>query len=93
MSTGIDSWKDLDSIDTLHPFPGSEYVLVVVALLTWIGFHVWQVKAENDEFEEALTTMDAEAPEDADAGSAEAAEPVAAAAEDEKEMAAAAEKS
>ncbi|MFF5011404.1 hypothetical protein ACFY3G_52640 [Streptomyces phaeochromogenes] len=87
MSTGIDSYKDLDSIDTLFPFPGSEYVLVVVAALAWIGFHVWQVRAENREFDEALTEMDSEAgtPE------AEADEPAAAAAE--KEMATASEKS
>jgi hypothetical protein len=92
MSTGIDSYKDLDSIDTLHPFQGSEYVLVVVAVLAWIAFHVWQVRTENREFQEALTDIDAEA------GTPEAAEPVVAETETkaeaaEEEMAMAAEQS
>lgn len=58
MSTGIDSYGDLGSISTLFPFAGSEIVLVILTLLGWIGFHVWQIRTENNEYREALAELD-----------------------------------
>jgi predicted negative regulator of RcsB-dependent stress response len=67
MNTGIDSYGDLGSISTLFPFAGSEIVLVILTLLGWIGFHVWQIRNENNEYREALAELDpgsAAAPEE-----------------------------
>lgn len=58
MSTGIDSYGDLGSISTLFPFVGSEVVLVILTLLGWIAFHVWQIRSENQEYREALAELE-----------------------------------
>ena len=53
MSTnGMESWAvDLKDIGAIYPFQGSETVLVIVGLVFWIGWHVWQIRHESEELE------------------------------------------
>ncbi len=48
MSTGIESWNvNLLDIGPMYPFPGSEMLLVIIGLVTWVLWHIIQVKMEN----------------------------------------------
>nr|MDT0664494.1 hypothetical protein [Micromonospora sp. DSM 115978] len=57
MSTGIESYTDLEPIDALFPFVGSEVGLVIATAVLWIGFHVWHVRSENKEYRHSLTAI------------------------------------
>ena len=61
MSTikGIDSWAvDLAEVGPVYPFQGAEVVMALVGIALWIGWHVWQIRAENAEIEEDLHMAD-----------------------------------
>ena len=61
MSTikGIDSWAvDLAEVGAVYPFQGTEVVMVIIGVALWIGWHIWQIKAENAEIEEDLHMAD-----------------------------------
>jgi len=51
MSTnGLTSWAvDLKDVGAIYPFQGSETVLVILGLVFWIGWHIWQVRHESAE--------------------------------------------
>lgn len=53
MSTnGMTSWAvDLKDVGAIYPFQGSEVVLVILGLIFWIGWHVWQMRQEAAEIE------------------------------------------
>jgi hypothetical protein len=38
---------DLASLGPIYPFVGTEKLLVLIALVVWVGFHVWQIRFEN----------------------------------------------
>jgi len=51
MATGlVDSWTNVDKFGAVYPFPGSETLMVLLALVVWLGWHIWQIKEENAEF-------------------------------------------
>ncbi len=53
MSTGIETWNmNLLDIGTLYPFPGTETVLVIIGVASWIIWHIKQIKDENAALEE-----------------------------------------
>ncbi len=54
MSTNVESWADVASLGAIYPFPGIEWALVIVAVVVWVGWHCWQIKSENDEYDTAL---------------------------------------
>lgn len=61
MSTikGLDSWAvDLANVGPVYPFQGTEVVMVIVAVALWIGWHIWQIRTENLEFEEDLKQVE-----------------------------------
>ncbi len=61
MSTikGLDSWAvDLAEVGPVYPFQGTEVLMVIVGLALWLGWHVWQIRAENAEIEEDLHMAD-----------------------------------
>jgi hypothetical protein len=51
MSTnGLTSWAvDLNDIGAVYPFQGWEVFMVIVGLAFWIGFHVLQIRNEQQE--------------------------------------------
>jgi len=53
MSTGLDTWNmNLLDIGALYPFPGSEMLLVLIGLASWIVWHIIQIKRENFNLDE-----------------------------------------
>mgnify|MGYP001248864685 FL=1 len=62
MSTGIESWgaESLSKIDTLYPFVGSEVLMTIVCIVVWIGWQIWQIKFENNSYEEQTSQLSGE---------------------------------
>ena len=53
MSTGIETWNmNLLDIGPMYPFPGTEVLLAVVGIGTWIVWHLIQVRMENKVYDE-----------------------------------------
>jgi protein-S-isoprenylcysteine O-methyltransferase Ste14 len=57
MSTnGMTSWAvDLKDVGAIYPFQGTEVVMVIIGVVFWIGFHVYQMRQEAREIEEELS--------------------------------------
>jgi hypothetical protein len=54
-TTGIDSWAvDLADVTTIYPFQGSEVIMVIIAVVFWLIWHVWQLKHENEYFRQKI---------------------------------------
>ncbi len=54
-TTPIDSWAvDLADVTFIYPGVGTEVAMTVVAVVLWLGWHVWQVKFENRKYEEEI---------------------------------------
>ena len=62
MSTGIESWgaESLSKIDALYPFVGSEVLMTLVCIVVWIGWQIWQIKFENNSYEEQTSQLSGE---------------------------------
>jgi hypothetical protein len=62
MSTnGLSSWAvDLKDVGAIYPFQGTETIMVIVAVVLWIGWHIWQIGAENAEMREKMRHLDAD---------------------------------
>jgi hypothetical protein len=59
MNTGmIESWDgNLMDIGPMYPFVGSEGIMVIIALIVWIGWHILQIRAENRQLEEEAANL------------------------------------
>lgn len=49
MSTGVESFANLDQAGAIYPMVGSEGVLFIIGLALWIIWHIWQISIENSE--------------------------------------------
>ncbi len=56
METGpITTWAvDLADVTVIYPFVGWEVPMTVITVVLWIGWHVWQVKFENQTYKEDI---------------------------------------
>jgi hypothetical protein len=52
-TTGLDSFADPAGIGPLYPFPGLEWLFVVVTILLWLFWHVRNMQDEDREYREA----------------------------------------
>ncbi len=51
-TTPIDTWAvDLADVTLIYPGVGLEVAMTVIAVVLWLGWHVWQVKFENASYE------------------------------------------
>ena len=57
MSTGLESWTPVKEVAALSPFSGSEFVLTIIAVVLWIVFHIWQLKSENNAYDEQISKL------------------------------------
>ena len=58
-TTGIENWAlDLKDVAQIYPFQGSEGILFIVGLVTWIGWHIWCAKWETKYHDERFNNMD-----------------------------------
>jgi hypothetical protein len=48
---------DLASLGPIYPFVGTEKLLVLLALIVWVGFHVWQIRFENRTYAAELAKL------------------------------------
>ena len=54
-TTPIDTWAvDLADVTFIYPWVGSEVVMVWIAVILWLLWHVWQVKHENATYRDKL---------------------------------------
>ena len=49
MSTGnFDNWDgNVMDIGPIYPFVGWEGLMVVLGIIFWVGWHIWQIKMES----------------------------------------------
>ncbi len=58
-TTPVDSWAvDLNTIGPVYPFAGIEAILVIAAVIFWVGWHVIQLKSESKTYEEDLRLLE-----------------------------------
>ena len=57
MSTGIESWTPVKEVAALSPFSGGEVLLTIIAAVLWIGWHIWQIKSENSNYDEQVSKL------------------------------------
>ena len=51
----IESWGGtITDIGPMYPMVGTEGVLVIIGVVTWIAWHVIQARRENREYEEQI---------------------------------------
>lgn len=57
-TTEVTSWAvDLSTLGPIYPFVGSEMLWFLLGLAFWIGFHIWQMRAENRTFAEDMSKL------------------------------------
>lgn len=56
--TGLESFDNPAEITAIYPFPGFEWLLVLVVVVLWVLWHVAQTRAENREYREAQDHYD-----------------------------------
>ena len=57
-TTEVTSWAvDLSTLGPIYPFVGSEMLWFLLGLAFWIGFHIWQMRAENRTFREDMSKL------------------------------------
>lgn len=59
MSTGnFENWDgNIADIGPIYPFVGSEGLMVVLAVILWIGWHIYQIKSESKRYEEQARAL------------------------------------
>ena len=64
MSTGVESWsaESFAEMSAMSPFVGSEVLLTIIGVVVWIGWHIWQIKAENAGYDEQVAKLQGNLP-------------------------------
>lgn len=48
MSTGLETWQtNLKEVTELYPFVGTEFALAIIAIVSWVVWHIIQIRMEN----------------------------------------------
>ncbi len=54
-TTPIETWAvDLADVTLIYPGVGTEFAMTVIAVVLWIGWHIWQVKHENETYADEI---------------------------------------
>ena len=52
------NWQgNMLDIGPLYPGVGTEWLLVIIGFVVWIGWHIWQFRMENKNYENDLETL------------------------------------
>ena len=54
MSTGVESFANLDTLGAIYPMAGSEVILVIIGVIFWLGCLIWRIVSEKHEHEEII---------------------------------------
>ena len=54
----VGSWGGtMTDIGPLYPMAGSETLLVIIGVIFWVAWHVWQIRMENSNYADDLETL------------------------------------
>lgn len=53
----------ISEIGAIYPFVGSEYLLWIIGMVFWIGWHIWNLSTENREWETIRNLKDSGLPQ------------------------------
>jgi hypothetical protein len=54
----VGSWSGtITDIGPLYPMVGTEGILVIIGVVFWIVWHIWQFRMENANYEDDLKTL------------------------------------
>jgi len=54
-TNGMTSWAvDLGDIGAVYPFQGTEFIMVILGVVFWIGWHVLQFRVEAKEVDDEM---------------------------------------
>jgi hypothetical protein len=57
-TTMVESWAvDLADVGPIYPLVGSEFIWVILGVVFWIGWHVWQIKFEKETYGEDVKLL------------------------------------
>jgi|GEM_PF-1629714 vacuolar-type H+-ATPase catalytic subunit A/Vma1 len=54
IATGVTDWTGAENMEVVSPLWGLTKLFVAISTLLWIWWHYWQIKMENQEYEEAV---------------------------------------
>ena len=54
MSTGVESFSNIDELGAIYPMAGSEVLLVILGVIFLVGCIIWRIATEKNEHEEIL---------------------------------------
>jgi len=56
--TNVDSWAvDLTTVGPIYPMVGTEGILVILGLVFWVGWHIWQFRFEQQTYDEDIKRL------------------------------------
>jgi hypothetical protein len=54
----VGSWSGtITDIGPLYPMVGTEGILVIIGVVFWVVWHIWQFRMENRNYEDDLKTL------------------------------------
>ena len=54
-TTPIDTWAvDLANVTAIYPWVGSEGLMVLVGVVLWLAWQVWQFRHENSTYDQEI---------------------------------------
>jgi hypothetical protein len=57
-TTIVETWvTDLSVLGPVYPFVGSEFILWILGLIFWIGFHILQGRLETHQISREVETL------------------------------------
>ena len=58
MNTGITTWgTNPNEVGALFPFTGFEWLFLLICIVGWIIWHIWQIKFENNTYDEQTSKL------------------------------------
>ena len=58
MNTGITTWSNNpNEVGALFPFTGFEWLFLLICIVGWIIWHIWQIKFENNTYDEQTSKL------------------------------------
>ncbi|MEZ5524642.1 MAG: hypothetical protein R3E62_06715 [Pseudomonadales bacterium] len=57
MSTGLENWSNPETIGAIYPFVGSEMLMFILLLASWLLWHMICLVIENNEWKEDISVL------------------------------------
>ncbi len=59
MQTGnVSTWNGtMTDIGPLYPFVGSEVIMLIICVVGWIAWHIWQVRMETSNYNDDVAKL------------------------------------